>query len=269
MIGWRPGFLLLAATGALVAVLSVVVVSDGTPAMSSPATGDASPTLLRRLRESLAEPGTRLAFWTHFVTPFSSNTFGVLWGFPFLVAGEGLQASGAQAVLVTTVVVGVVAGPVMGVASVRFAAHRMHLVLGLVACQFVAWAVVLAVGDAPTWMLFAVAIAIGIGGPASIVAFDFVREHNPAYRLSTATGIVNAGGFTASVMVILLIGLTLNLTSGPGGAYDLSSFRIAMCWQIPFWALGALMVVREHRRTRARTDAGDRLSEVTVRSLPR
>lgn len=267
--GWRPAFLLLAATGALVAVLAAVIVSDG-PRSPHPAGTDTGPPLAGALRESLHEPGTRLAFWTHFVTPFSANTFGVLWGFPFLVAGQGLDTSTAQTVLVTAVVIGVVGGPVLGAFSARFTGHRMHLVLALVALQLLAWATVLTLGAAcPIWLLYVLAMAIGIGGPASIVAFDFARDVNPTYRLSTATGIVNAGGFLASLLVILLIGLTLTLTSHSPGAYDLASFRIAMCWQLPFWAVGAAMVVREHRKTVGRVRSGDRLTEITVGSSSR
>ncbi|MGV9672846.1 MFS transporter [Gordonia sp. NPDC003504] len=247
--GWQSGFLLLAATAVLVAVLSAVFVSDGRRPTTTGVSGSA---VGARLRASITEPGTRLAFWTHFVTPFSANTFGVLWGFPFLVAGEGVPESTARTVLVTSVLVGVVAGPVLGLISARFPARRVHLVVGLVAGQVLAWgAVLLYPGTAPHWVLYLLAMAIGAGGPASIVAFDFAREYNPTDRLSTATGIVNAGGFLASVIAILLIGLTLNLTSDSPGVYDPASFRVAMLWQIPLWLVGTTMVCREYRRTRA------------------
>jgi hypothetical protein len=35
-----------------------------------------------------AHPGTRLAFWSHFTTPFAGTAFVLLWGMPFLTAGE-------------------------------------------------------------------------------------------------------------------------------------------------------------------------------------
>ncbi|WLP90618.1 MFS transporter [Gordonia sp. NB41Y] len=288
-LGWQPGFLLLAATCVLMAVLAVVLVSDGhsaptaRSATDSTATdgdgditrdaSDEQPGTLARLRESLAEPGTRLAFWTHAVSPFSTNMFGVLWGFPFLVTAENLVSGTAQMVLITSVIIGVAAGPVVGVFSARFAPYRVHLVLVLVAGQLIVWSVVLAFsGPAPTWLLYVLAIAIGAGGPASVLAFDFARDHNPVYRLSTATGVVNAGGFFASVVVILLIGLTLGIMSGGqtgADAYDLTSFRVAMAWQIPFWLLGATMVWREYRKTLGNdAESAPALTEVDVPDTP-
>ncbi|MGW0038634.1 MFS transporter [Gordonia sp. NPDC003376] len=267
-LGWQPGFLLLAATCILMAVLALILVSDGHSAPAGRAAGD-EPGILARLRESIAEPGTRLAFWTHAVSPFSTNVFGVLWGFPFLVTAENLASGTAQMVLITSVIIGVAAGPMVGLFSARFAPYRVHLVLVLVACQLIVWSVVLALtGPAPTWLLYVLAIAIGAGGPASVIAFDLARDHNPVYRLSTATGVVNAGGFFASVLVILLIGLTLGVMSGGhtgAEAYDLASFRVAMAWQIPFWLVGATMVWREYRATR-RTDPASRpvLTEIPV-----
>ena len=45
------------------------------------------------MRENLvaswAQPGTRLGFWMHFTTQFSATTMSLLWGYPFLVRGEG------------------------------------------------------------------------------------------------------------------------------------------------------------------------------------
>ena len=116
--GWHSGFLTLASVTAITGVLALIVVSDGHTAPHTATSHTAEPSLLQRLRESLAEPGTRLAFWTHFVTPFSSNAFGVLWGYPFLVAGEGLAPQTARVVLVAMVIVGVVTGPAVGALSV-------------------------------------------------------------------------------------------------------------------------------------------------------
>ena len=46
-----------------------------------------APTCARAWRH----PGTRLGLWTHFTTQFSGTVFALLWGFPFLVSGEGLS----------------------------------------------------------------------------------------------------------------------------------------------------------------------------------
>ncbi len=242
-VGWSPGFLGLAATTALLTILTWVVMSDD--GHQSGAGND----LRRRVRVAWANPGTRLAFWAHFTCPFAANAFGVLWGYPFLVRAEGLSDAAAKAILTVLVAFGLVAGPVVGALSARFAQRRIIIVLSVVAAQAITWGVVIALpGAAPTWLLVVLAAVICVGGPASVVSFDIARDHNPADQLSTATGIVNGAGFLATVIVVFGIGLILQVTSPPGGAYDLSSFRWAMMIQFPLWILGAFMAIRENRR---------------------
>ena len=38
------------------------------------------------IRAAWSHPGTRLAFWSHFTTPFAGTAFIMLWGIPFLTA---------------------------------------------------------------------------------------------------------------------------------------------------------------------------------------
>lgn len=204
-------------------------------------------------RATLSHPGTRLAFWSHFATPFAGTAFIMLWGIPFLTAGEGL--SPAEAALVTTVyvVVGMALGPIMGTLSGRMPNHRSRfLVLPTIAFQTVAWLAVLAWPTrAPLWLLFVLAIAMGTGGPASLIAFDHARTHNPSHRLSTATGITNTGGFLASLISIFLIGAALDLQgAGTPEAYSLDAFRIAFLTQVPLWLIGSFFIILERRRTR-------------------
>ena len=42
-------------------------------------------------------------------------------------------------------------------------------------------------------------------GPGSVVGFDYARTENEAERIGSATGIVNVGGFVASLLTIALI----------------------------------------------------------------
>ena len=95
-----------------------------------------------------------------------------------------------------------------------------------------------------------VMVAMGTGGPASMVAFDHARTHNPAHRLSTATGITNVGGFLAALIAIFLIGLTLDLQgAGTPATYTLDAFRLAFLVQVPLWLLGGTFIVIERKRT--------------------
>jgi hypothetical protein len=65
-------------------------------------------------------------------------------------------------------------------------------------------------GAAPTWLLVLLVVVVGVGGPASMIGFDFGRTFNPAYRLGTAIGIINQAGFFASLVLVLLIGIVLD-----------------------------------------------------------
>ena len=159
--------------------------------------------------------------------------------------------------MITTVLVlsGIAIGPVMGMLSSRMPHRRSHaLVLPTVAVQMIAWLVVIAwPGPAPLWLLFVLVIALATGGPASMIAFDHARTHNPSHRLSTATGITNSGGFLAGLIAIFLIGLALDLQgAGTPATFTLDAFRIAFLTQVPLWLVGAFFIVLERKRTRIR-----------------
>jgi hypothetical protein len=126
------------------------------------------------------------------------------------------------------------------------------LVLPAIGVQLAAWVAVIAwPGPAPLWLLYALAVALAMGGPASMIAFDHARTHNPAHRLSTATGVTNAGGFLAALLAILMIGLALDLQgAGTPATYTLDAFRLAFLTQVPLWVIGSTFIVVERRRTR-------------------
>ena len=70
--------------------------------------------------------------------------------------------------------------------------------------------------------------------------------------IGRANGVVNIGGFTASLVAMAVIGWVLDLRQ-PGGmtAYDLGDFRAALATQYAFWALGIWQVLRYRRRALA------------------
>ncbi len=260
---WEVTFASVAGLCVLFAILLLLVVRNRPPSMTVDVSVNTHTGAIRvvtsavdtsvGVRAALAHPGTRLAFWSHFTTPFAGTAFIMLWGIPFLTAGEGRTS--AEAAIITTVyiVVGMVLGPVMGTLSGRIPNHRSRvLVLPTVVFQMVAWLVVIAwPGQAPLWLLFVLAVAMGTGGPASMIAFDHARTHNPSHRLSTATGITNTGGFIAGLVAIFLIGAALDLQgAGTPATYSLQAFRIAFLTQVPLWLVGAFFIVFERKRTR-------------------
>ncbi|WP_337006179.1 MULTISPECIES: MFS transporter [unclassified Microbacterium] len=207
------------------------------------------------IRAAWAHPGTRLAFWSHFTTPFAGTAFVLLWGMPFLTSAEGLDTAHAAGIISVYVVAGMLLGPIIGDLSRRLPNHRsLALVLPAVGVQMAAWIAVIALpGAAPTWLLYVLAIALATGGPASMIAFDHARTHNPSHRLSTATGVTNAGGFIAALIAIFLIGLALDLQgAGTPETYTLEAFRIAFLMPIPLWIIGTVFILIERKRTRIR-----------------
>lgn len=262
---WTITFGSIAGLGILFAVLVFLLIRNHPPDRDDDVSVDTDTGAIRvvtsavdtgvGIRAAWAHPGTRLAFWSHFTTPFAGTAFVLLWGMPFLTAGEGLTTAQAASVMSLYVVVGMLLGPVMGELSRRVPHLRSQaLVLPTVAVQAIAWLAIIAYpGPAPLWLLLVLAVALATGGPASMIAFDHARTHNPSHRLSTATGVTNAGGFLAALIAILLIGLALDLQgAGTPDTYSLDAFRVAFLMQVPLWLLGAVFIVIERKRTRIR-----------------
>jgi MFS family permease len=251
--GWTPTFLGAAGVGVLVGVLVLVALRD-----VPPGTVLAAPVGMAEVRANLAaswaEPGTRIGLATHLVTQFSGTVFALLWGFPFLTQGEGLSAGAAASLLSLLVLVGMAFGPLLGRLVGRWPLRRSNLVFGILGVTAVTWtAVLLWPGRAPLWLLVVLVVVLGTNGPGSMIGFDYARTENPVERSGSATGVVNVGGFVASLCTVLAIGFVLDaLTPGSSTDYSLGAFRAAFAVQYVFWALGCIGVVVHRRQLRAR-----------------
>jgi MFS family permease len=250
--GWTTAFLGAAGAGVFIATMAYAALRDTPERRISSGPHVA----LRRLGADLAlswrHPGTRLGFWTHFTTQFAGAVFAMMWGFPFLVAGVGLDRQTASTLLTTFVLVGMAAGPLVGVLVQRYPLRRSWLVLGVVGASAGAWGLVLAwPGRAPLPVLVLLVLALGLGGPGSMIGFDYARTFNPPSRLGAATGVVNVG-FVASLLAIELIGLILDARTGGRSTYDIADFKIAMSVQYLFFAVGLTGILRNRRLARIR-----------------
>ncbi|PVG81281.1 MFS transporter [Nocardioides gansuensis] len=248
-LGWTGAFGLASSIGVVLMVAVVALVKD------SPYRHDGVVQVkLRALAQSLrlvwGNPGTRLGMWSHFVSQFSLTVFTLLWGFPFLVRGQGWSEAAAGTLLMALTGWVVVSGLVIGALVARFPLYRSWIVLAIVGVMAVLWGVVLLHDEpAPPWLVVAMACAMASGGPASMVGFDLARSFTPVHVMGRANGIVNIGGFLASLLTMAGIGVVLDLVhDGPPGAYDLADFRVAMCVQYAFWGLGVVQVLRYRRR---------------------
>ena len=256
--GWSPAFLSAAGLVLLALVGVLIVIRD------RPSGSDEAPRpetwghVVREVVISLRRPGTRLGFWSHFVTQSSGTVFTLLWGYPFMVYGLGYESGMAAAMLTIPVAAGILCGPVLGVLTARHPLRRSNIVLGIVSAMGTAWALVLLWPVAPPFPLVVLLLVVlGIGGPGSLIGFDFARTFNPQRSLGSANGVVNVGGFLASFVMMFLIGVLLDLQDGwrlaqgeTSDLYALDSFRLAFAVQFVVIGAGVVMLVTTRKRTR-------------------
>ncbi|MBM9475041.1 MFS transporter [Nakamurella flavida] len=198
-------------------------------------------------------PSGRLGFWVHLTTMACPTTFGVLWGYPYLTQGLGYAPSTAAGMLLAFVLGGVAASLVIGPTVARRPVVRIPIAVSVSLLCLVGWITLIAWpgGRPPTALVVAVVIALSIGGPASSVGFLLARDYNPRHRISTATGLVNVGGFAGAVLSVYLVGQILDLVDGGGDTHSLAAFRWAFGVFVVVTVLGLLRLLTWWRRTRA------------------
>ncbi|SEJ37575.1 MFS transporter [Demequina mangrovi] len=249
--GWTVAFGALAAVTLALAGLAGLGIRTPAPPDARPR---ASSTGLRgAIREATRPAGTRLGFWTHFLSLFPANTVALLWGVPFFLTAQGRSAREASLLLMTITLAKMAAGPLAGMYTARHPLRRSWLVLASACATLAAWAAVLVPSTPrPLWQLVALMAVIGAGGPVSLIAMDYARTFSPEERLGTATGFVNVGGFVATIVSILLVGVTLQAVSPAGAStYTLDEYRIAFATMLVPWVVGVVGVLRNRRRARA------------------
>lgn len=251
--GWTNTFVVSAALGVVLGLLVLLIVRDVPSGAPSGRHAKDVRTVGRDLKLAWVDPGTRLGLWSHFTAQFSANVVGLLWGYPFFVNSEHTAEATAGLLLSLLVLTMMAGGPLIGGFIARNPWQRSTLVLSIVGAIAVTWGLVLLwPGDAPVWLLAVMVVATGLGGPGSMIGFDVARTFAPASRLGSATGIVNVGGFTAALLMVLAIGLLLDvLTPGSSTDYSPRSYTLAMSVQYVGWVVGGLQVFRYRRRARS------------------
>ncbi len=248
-LGWTRAFAFASTLGVVLMVAVALVVKDSPYASSGPPRVKLR-ALARSVQTVWGNPGTRLGMWSHFTPQFSSTVFAMLWGFPFLVRGQGLSTTTASTLLMLMTAWVVVVGLLLSWLVTRFPLYRSWIVITIVLVMMVAWtAVLLRTTPAPMWLLVVLVLATATGGPASMVGFDLARSFTPIESMGRANGLVNIGGFSAALMTMALVGIVLDLRQ-PGGmdAYGLDDFRVAMSVQYVFWVIGIVQILRYRAR---------------------
>lgn len=252
--GWTAAYLSAAGLGLFAVALTLAVVRDapaGAPATVQPRTfRDA----FGEVKTVWSRPGTKVGFFTHMGTPFSISVFALMWGVPYLTAAQGLSRGVAGASLTLSVVTFVVVGLLVGTVSARRPQHRSGIALTMMALTAFIWTVLLALPHpAPHWLLVVLILVISSGQPVSILAFDFARSYNPPATLGTAQGMVNTGGFIATLLVMQVMGVVIAMAGG----YSFAAFRLAWTVQYVVWAVAAVGVVINARKARHSETLGE------------
>ncbi|WP_435608697.1 MFS transporter [Streptomyces sp. C10-9-1] len=238
-MGWTATFAGSAVAGLVALALVLLFLKDHPEGHEPPpARHPGTASVRRQLGASWQEPGTRLGMWVHFTTQFPAMVFLLLWGMPFLVEAQGLTRETAGTLLTLVVASNMVIGLVYGQVIARHHTARAPLALGTIATTALLWAATLGYpGDrAPMWLLITLCTVLGACGPASMIGFDFARPANPPERQGTASGIVNMGGFVASMTTLLAVGLLLDATGG--------NYRVAFASVFALQLLGVAQILR-------------------------
>jgi MFS family permease len=232
--GWTAAWSGLAFLLVLSVLLVLAVVQDappGDPAAHGPEPVRAGPVL----RDVFTSRQAWSGFFLHALTLVTVNSFMFLWGVPYLTEGHGLGPAEVGTLLTINVVVMVALGPLIGVATGRFPQHRARLGWIAGGILALAWTLTLLVPvPLEAWQLLPLIVALAVGSATCSVGFDLARTGVPRRAVGTATGMVNIGGYSTSLLAVLLIGLVLDVLAPEGGA-TLGDYRAALA------SMGVLM----------------------------
>lgn len=242
--GWQPAFVASGGAAALVALAAATWVKDA-PGNCVPTEGPDPQTRSRNrggsLRTVLAEPAVWLGFFTHFSCGFMPMVFQLLWGSPFLQVVNGMSKAGAAAMLLIQPAAGLVFGPIIGRLTSVHPLRRTWMVYGSVILGVVAWIPFLIGKPKPVWMVVLLLLALSVPSVCAAIGFDFVRTFVDVHRTGTGNGIVNMGGFVATLLGAWLIGSVLDASSSHG-VFTAADFRVAMASQCVVIGIGLIGV---------------------------
>lgn len=249
-LGWQTTYVGAALVGVVAGLVMFFSVPDPPPVAQG-----THPPVLANLRACWNEAGTRFGFWAYFSGMFLPNALLLLWGYPWLVEGEGVAPGTAPVLLTFLTVASMFSGPAVGILAGRN--PRLHLPLfhGFLIASIIPWtAALLWPGSAPAWLLALAMATAGAGFAGAMLAFEFARAANPPQRVGTALALVNVGGFVSTIAAVLGIGLLLAWLAPSGDRSH--AFRIAMALPYLLWGVGFVQMRR------------NRPAEGTTRKLP-
>jgi predicted MFS family arabinose efflux permease len=230
-LGWTPTF---AASGILTAVLALLAVNRLQDRPAGAAAAAHAP-ILPTLRRAWRAPSVRHGLWVHFALNCPFVTLTGLWAYPYLVQGQGLARGTAAAILTAAVVAFGVSAPTLGAIAGRMPQRRGELASAVALANAAALGLVLGwPGHPPLELVVLMLLISGVSAAASMFAFDLAREGAPGAG-GSASGMVNLGGFSATIVAQAAIGLLVSAHLG---------YRIALLPLLALMVAGALQTLR-------------------------
>lgn len=258
--GWESSFMALAIVSFAAVFTAAIFVVNDREVRSAEVEQPTLALVIRQLVLNLRHPGVRMAFWTHFTLQSAPSVFALLWGYPFLVQGQGISPIIASLLLSSFVIIGFIVGPLISWFCARYPQRRSFLVLLTIFGLASVWTlVILLPGRSPGWLVGLLCLTLAVSGPMSMIAIDYTRGFVDKARLGTATGFVNIGGFLATFTMMFFAGVILDLVAAvnkrvgiDAGLYSQEGFRWAMTVQLVILAVGTTMFLIERRRARGK-----------------
>ncbi|MEY4263287.1 MAG: hypothetical protein RLY88_995 [Actinomycetota bacterium] len=257
-LGWSMSFGWLAVITLILVFVSFTLVVDDREAHHSASRPETIKHAVKLLFENIRLPGVRLAFWTHFSLQSAPSVFLLLWGYPFLVQGQGFSPANASLLLSLFTVIGFFVSPQIAKFAHKHPHRRSDLVYMFMLLIALAWGLVVAMpGRAPFWMIILLVVVLASSGPASMIAFDYSKSFVDKNRLGTANGFINVGGFSATFTMMFFAGLILDAyksyqasVGNTVSLYSLDGFRWAMSVEFLALLIGVTFFSIERRKTR-------------------
>ena len=246
---WTTSFVLAGCVSILAAVIAGALIREPRD-LRAHANPDA------RLTTLWKDPATRLGFWVHFTMTFPTTGFLLYWGLPYLL-GEGLASSTAGYILSAVSIAGMGVGVGIGLAVARWPNQGFRMCSTFVVVIGAVWAAALVWPSSPPWLPVGVALTTGASAPFGVVAFKYLRPGYSATTSSTATGLVNSGGFLSSLLAVGTVAGLGSLIASAGG-----SASSGLAAQYLLWIVGLAMMTRTFRAFRRRVVAHE--SEIAV-----
>lgn len=258
--GWSVSFFSLALASIGAVLIAALFIVNNREAKSAYLLNPTFAIVIKQLVANVHHPGVRMAFWTHFTLQSAPSVFALLWGYPFLVQGQGMAPQVASLLLSSFVIIGFIVGPLISGFCASFPQRRSFLVLGTSLALTVVWSlVILLPGRSPIWLVGLLCVALAVSGPMSLIAMDYARGFVDRSRLGTATGFVNIGGFLATFTMMFFAGVILDLVKSvntragiESELYSMEGFRWAMTVQLAILFVGTSMFLVERKRARVK-----------------